>query len=142
MLNMQHEAIEIIERDPGYNNYEMWERCELLKGVVTKTIESKEGRGKNVRIITKYKYNTPQNVIDKIIRSCEYYKQLHEKDMEKRKIGSLEVNRYRFDYINGEPKIIIEMVKVLDTDGKYIKFAKLEGVVDYLSKYPIKFKEL
>jgi hypothetical protein len=39
-------------------------------------------------------------------------------------------------------KIIIEMIKVLDTDGNYIKFAKLEGVVDFLSKYPIKFKEL
>lgn len=140
MFNMQHEAIEIIDRDPGYNNYEMWERCELLKGVVTKTIESKEGRGKNVMIITKYKYNTPQNVIDKIIRSCEYYKKLYE--MEKKEIGSLEIIKYRFDYINGEPKIIIEMVKVLDKNGQYIKFAKLEGVVGYLSKYPIKFKEI
>jgi len=34
------------------------------------------------------------------------------------------------------------MVKVLDKNGEYIKFAKLEGVVNYLSKYPIKFKQL
>ena len=62
--------------------------------------------------------------------------------MEKREIGSLEVIKYRFEKINGEPKIVIEMVKVLDTNGLYIKFAKLEGVVKYLSKYPIKFKDL
>jgi hypothetical protein len=77
-----------------------------------------------------------------INRSCEYYKSLHEKDMENRKVGSLEVVRYRFEKINGEPKIIIDMIKVLDENGQYIKFAKLEGVVKYLSKYPIKFKEL
>jgi hypothetical protein len=62
--------------------------------------------------------------------------------MENKKIGSLEIVKYRFEKINGEPKIIIDMVKVLDTKGVYIKFAKLEGVTKYLSKYPITFKEL
>lgn len=133
---------EIIDRDSGYNDYEMWQRCELLKKVVTQTVDVKEGRGRNVRIIQKYKHNTSAKTIDKIIRSCEYYKQLYEKDMEDRKVGSLEIVKYRFEKINGEPKIIIDMVKVLDTRGAYIKFAKLEGVVDHLSKYPITFKEL
>jgi hypothetical protein len=55
-------------------------------------------------------------------------------------IGSFEIVRYRFDLINGEPKIIIEMIKVLDQNGKYIKFAKLKEVLPYLSQYPIKFK--
>lgn len=139
---MQYDNKEIIERNLGFNNLEMWNQCELLKSVVTQTIDVKEGRGKNVKIYKKYKHNTPQDVIDKIIRSCEYYKQLHEKDMEKREIGSLEVVKYRFEKINGESKIIIDMVKVLDTNGAYIKFAKLEGVTKYLSKYPITFKEL
>jgi|TARA_R110000764_G_scaffold166963_1_gene253880 hypothetical protein len=58
------------------------------------------------------------------------------------KIGSLEVVKYQFQIINGEPKIIISMVKVLDTNGKYIKFAKLKDVNPYLSKYPISFKQL
>lgn len=35
---MQYENEEIIDRDPGYNNYEMWQRCELLKKVVTQTV--------------------------------------------------------------------------------------------------------
>ena len=34
------------------------------------------------------------------------------------------------------------MVKVLDINGKYIKFAKLKDVNPYLSKYPISFKQL
>ena len=29
-------------------------------------------------------------------------------------IGSLEVVRYRFEFINGKPKIVIDQVKVLD----------------------------
>jgi len=59
-----------------------------------------------------------------------------------KKIGSLEVSKYDFEFVNGKPKIVISMVKVLDVDGKYIKFAKLEDVLPYLSKYPITFKEL
>jgi hypothetical protein len=57
-------------------------------------------------------------------------------------IGSFEIVRYRFDLINAEPKIIIEMIKVLDKNGKYIKFAKLKEVLPYLSQYPIKFKTI
>lgn len=59
-----------------------------------------------------------------------------------KKVGSFEVTRYDFEKINGEDKIVISMVKVLDEDGKYIKFAKLKDVLPYLSKYPITFKEL
>lgn len=131
---------EVIERKSGFNNLEMWNQCQILKDVVTQTIETKEGRGRNVRVYQKYKHNTPKEVIDKIIYSCDYYKNLHE--MEKRKIGSLEVIKYKFEMIDDEPKIIIEMIKVLDERGAYIKFAKLKNVLDYLSKYPIKFKEL
>jgi len=139
---MQFDGKEIIERNIGFNNLEMWNQCEILKSVVTQTIDIKEGRGKNVKIYKKYKHNTPQEVIDRIVNSCEYYKSLHEKDMKSKEVGRLEVIKYRFDYINGEPKIIIDTVKVLDTNGSYMKFAKLQGVIDYLHKYPITFKKL
>lgn len=59
-----------------------------------------------------------------------------------KEIGSFEIVKYRFEFINSEPKIIIEMVKVLDTQGKYIKFAKLKEVLPYLSQYPTYFKKL
>jgi hypothetical protein len=57
-----------------------------------------------------------------------------------RKIGSLEITKYDFEYVDDEPKIVISMVKVLDENGKYIKFAKLKEVSPYLSKYPVSFK--
>jgi len=59
-----------------------------------------------------------------------------------KKIGSFEVVKYDFKLVDGEPKIVISMVKVLDEDGKYIKFAKLEQVLSYLSEYPVTFKRL
>ena len=50
--------------------------------------------------------------------------------------ASLEVVRYEY---NGKD-IVISMIKVLDEKGDYIKFAKLDKIIPYLSKYPIKFK--
>jgi len=55
------------------------------------------------------------------------------------KVGGFEITKYSFKMIEHEPKIVISMVKVLDTDGKYIKFAKLKEVEPYLSMYPISF---
>jgi SNF2 family DNA or RNA helicase len=108
---MQYENEEIIDRDPGYNNYEMWQRCELLKKVVTQTVEVKEGRGRNVKVYAKYKHNTPKNVIDRIIRSCEYYKQLHEKDMEVKEVltnGTIQYRDYQYDIIKKGSQILSE----------------------------------
>lgn len=59
---------------------------------------------------------------------------------QKTKVGSLEVTKYSFEYVDGQPKIVISMVKVLDENGKYIKFAKLKEVTPHLSKYPVSFK--
>lgn len=55
-------------------------------------------------------------------------------------IGSLEITQYHYVVIYGKPKIIISMVKVLDTKGEYMKFAKLKEVEPFLSKYPVTFK--
>jgi hypothetical protein len=57
-----------------------------------------------------------------------------------RNIGSFEIVKYNFELINGEPKIIISMIKVLDEDGNYIKFAKLKEVEPFLSQFPTTFK--
>ena len=59
-----------------------------------------------------------------------------------REIGSLEITRYSYEVVEDEPEIVISMVKVLDTEGKYIKFAKLKEVEPFLSKYPVTFKTL
>jgi hypothetical protein len=59
-----------------------------------------------------------------------------------KQLGSFEIVRYSFDQVKGEPKILIHQIKALDVNGAYIKFAKLEAVLPYLSHYPITFKDL
>ena len=59
-----------------------------------------------------------------------------------KELGSFEIVRYSFDQVKGEPKILIHQIKAIDVNGAYIKFAKLESVLPYLSQYPIKFKDL
>jgi hypothetical protein len=106
---MQLDDKEIIERVLSHNNYEMWQKCELLKKVVNATIEVKEGRGKNVRITNKYKHNVPTEVRQKIVDSCEYYKQLYEEDMAVKEVltnGSIQFRDYQYDIIKQGADII------------------------------------
>jgi hypothetical protein len=60
--------------------------------------------------------------------------------MKKDDIGHLEITRYNWELVDGEPKIVIHQVKALDKNGKYIKFVKLEKVVDYLFEFDVVFK--
>lgn len=106
MLCMQSEINEIIERTPGFNNEEMWKQCELLKSVVFQTIQTKSGRGKGVRIVEEFKHNTPSEVRNRIANSCEYYKNLHEKDMERN--NQIEYRDYQIDIIKRGTEIIKE----------------------------------
>jgi len=59
-----------------------------------------------------------------------------------KEVGSFEVVRYTFQIVAGEPKIIIHQIKVLDTNSKYIKFAKLSGIINYLHLFDVKFKDI
>ena len=68
----------MIERLPAYSNKAMWEYCEILKRVVTQSKDVKVGRGKQVEIIKVPKYSTEKHVVEKIVSSCEYYKNLYE----------------------------------------------------------------
>lgn len=96
---MQPEAkeVDVIERALGYNNKEMWDKCELLKDVVFQTIETKSGRGKNVITLQKFKHNASSEVRERIANSCEYYKNLHEKDMERN--NQIKFRDYQHDII-------------------------------------------
>jgi hypothetical protein len=85
----------MIERTSGYNNKAMWDYCETLKKVVLQTKTTKSGRGKAVEIQEILKYNTEQEVIDKIVNSCEYYKNLY--DMEQ---NEFQFRDYQADIIH------------------------------------------
>jgi hypothetical protein len=68
----------MIERTSGYSNKAMWDYCETLKKIVLQTKIVKSGRGKAIEMHEVLKYNTEQYIIDKIVSSCEYYKNLYE----------------------------------------------------------------
>jgi len=99
----------MIERTSGYSNKAMWEYCEMLKKVVLQTKTVKSGRGKAIEIREILKYNTEKEIINKIVNSCEYYKNLYE--MEKNKFqfrdyqadiihkGYEILSKYRFLYL-------------------------------------------
>lgn len=108
MLTMQPETqtIDILERNTGFNNEEMWKQCELLKSVVFQTIETKVGRGKNVRLVQSFKHNTPSEVRDRIANSCEYYKKLHEEDMERN--NQIKFRDYQYDIIRQGASVVQE----------------------------------
>lgn len=87
---------DIIERVLGFNDYEMWQKCELLRTIINLSVERKEGRGKNIKTVKEPKHYTPSNVRKTIERSCEYYKNLYEQSMR----TSVEFRDYQKDIID------------------------------------------
>jgi len=108
-MQSKTQTIDILERNVGFNNQEMWKQCELLKSVVFQTIETKVGRGKNVRVIQSFKHNTPSEVRDRIANSCEHYKKLYEEDMAVKEVltnGTIQFRDYQTDIIKTGTEII------------------------------------
>ena len=52
--------LDILHRTPCFSNEMMFNQCLILKRVITKTIESKVGRGKTIQTINVPKYYTDQ----------------------------------------------------------------------------------
>jgi hypothetical protein len=73
----------IIPRTTGLSNYDMLQYCESLKGIVLATKEIKVGRGRVIETKHVLKHKTNPDVIKRIVDSCEYYKSLNERDMER-----------------------------------------------------------
>ena len=96
--------VDVLERNSGFNNEEMWKQCELLRSVIFQTIETKVGRGKQVRVLQTFKHDTPKEVRERIVNSCEYYKQLHLKDMERN--NQIKFRDYQNDIIRKGTEIV------------------------------------
>lgn len=101
-MQPETQTIDILERNTGFNNKEMWKQCELLKSVVFQTIETKVGRGKSVRVVETFKHNTPLEVRERIANSCEYYKKLYEME----EVKSIEFRDYQVDIIRQGTQIV------------------------------------
>jgi hypothetical protein len=92
----------MIERTSGYSNKAMWDYCETLKKIVLQTKIVKSGRSKAIEMHEVLKYNTEQYIIDKIVSSCEYYKNLYE--MEDKNVFSY--RDYQFEIIENGSQIL------------------------------------
>jgi len=71
--------MEIVERTPAYSDYSMWKYCELLCKVMGQMKEVKTGRGKAIETTFVYKYKDAPDILPRLQRSRDYYKNLHEK---------------------------------------------------------------
>jgi hypothetical protein len=93
--------MEIVERRPAYSDYSMWKYCELLCRVMGQMKEVKVGRGKTVETTYVYKYKDAPEILPRLQRSRDYYKQLHEKG------GSqVEFRQYQKDIIDSGCNIL------------------------------------
>jgi hypothetical protein len=97
--------VDIIERKLGLNNEAMLEYCNTLRDILTQTKEVKSGRGKSVEFRMVLKYKDDIETLDRIIKSCEHYKNLHE----------MESNE--FDYRDYQKDIIVSGCKILKQYG-------------------------
>jgi archaellum component FlaF (FlaF/FlaG flagellin family) len=66
----------------------------------------------------------------------EYSEMMHH--IRNHQTHTLEVTTYR---INGKGCIEIDKIKVLDSNGKYVKFAKLKEVIKHLPNFHVVWKE-
>ena len=100
---------DVFERRYYYSNLQMVKQCELIKGVLSRTKEVKEGRGKNIKIVKKPLYPDDTDILEKAIRSIEYYKKLHELEQTKVKFRDYQkeiiesgfdiISRHKFLYL-------------------------------------------
>lgn len=92
-----------MERRPGYSDYSMFKYCELLCKVMGQMKEVKTGRGKAIETTFVYKYKDAPDILPRLQRSRDYYKNLHEKG------GSqVEFRPYQKDIIDSGSKILRE----------------------------------
>ena len=71
--------MQTVERRPGYSDYSMWKYCDMLCRVMGQMKEVKTGRGAKVEVSWVYKYKDAPQILPRLQRSRDYYKELHEK---------------------------------------------------------------
>ena len=110
---------DIIPRYPYSTNKSMWDRMEALKKVVLATKEVKKMVKKKVVTDHVLKFKTDREVVARIMRSADYYKDLYlNEQIEKDKVQenlTIIPNSVKFrDY---QTKIIYDGAKILSDHG-------------------------
>ena len=79
LFTVKKKRMQIVERTPGISDYGMWQYCELLCRVMGQMKELKTGRGAKIETTWVYKYKDAPEILPRLQRSRDYYKELHEK---------------------------------------------------------------
>jgi hypothetical protein len=93
----------LIERISGYSDFSMFKYCRSLFNVISKNVEVKIGRGKNVETSYEYKYKEAKELMPRIERSLVYYRELHHKNG-----ARVEYREYQTDIIESGSRILSE----------------------------------
>lgn len=97
----------VIERVPCYTNKQMWERCESMRSVMMQKTELVSGRGRNLDKIIVPKYRIDKLTLEKVLKSCEYYKELYEEETSM-KATTIELRDYQKQIVEEGLEIIEE----------------------------------
>jgi hypothetical protein len=79
LFTVKKKRMQIVERTPGYSDYSMWKYCDTLCRVMGQMKEVKTGRGAKIEVSYVYKYKDAPEILPRLQRSRDYYKELHEK---------------------------------------------------------------
>jgi hypothetical protein len=101
---MDYKGMDLIERIPAYSNLDMLKRCEVLYGIIMDTREVKVRRGNKSLTERVLKHNVAKDVVDRLERSIEYYKKLHEHEMN----NQIELRDYQKSIVSKASEIINE----------------------------------
>jgi len=110
---------DIIPLDNFCSHKKMWEKCEMLKSIVLaeKTVKERVGRKYVEKKALKFK--TDKEVIDRIVRSAEHYKNLYlNEQIEKDKMEeNLTIIPNSVQFRDYQTKIIYDGAKILSEHG-------------------------
>jgi len=115
-MQKEDKTLDILPRKSFYTNKMMVESIGLLKSVVLSTKKVKERVGKKYIERDVLKFNTDQDVIDRILRSYDYYSDPNTEDMKDKRIPTAVISgavQFR-DY---QSKIIYDGAKLLLKHG-------------------------
>jgi hypothetical protein len=101
---MDYKGMDLIERIPAYSNLDMLKRCEVLYGIIMDTREVNVRRGNKSSTERVLKHHVAKDVVDRLERSLEYYKKLHEHEMN----NQIELRDYQKSIVSKASEIINE----------------------------------
>jgi len=113
-MQQENQALDIIPRTPFYSNKMMADSISLIRDVVLATVIKKEKVGKKVVEVKVPKFKTDKEVIDRILRSYEYYSNPNTEEMKQVKEVSVSGGVQFRDY---QTRIIHDGYKILKDHG-------------------------